>query len=137
MRFADSIIDEAISLNWERLNEPRVREWKLGYGPAAFLREFATVSLNIGRMGGYTSYIHKHALSCDLILVHKQDWVKEFHRGHIYTLRQLTQHKSARGKMIEKVWVDNASVVLDTEQKKMEFYLEVAGFNPNQIIMLG
>lgn len=137
MRFADELITQAISLNWERLNEQWARQLRYATSDADFLQEFATVRVNIGRMGGYTTYIKQHALPFDLILVDKQEWTKEFHQGHVYTHRQLTQYKSVRGRTLDKVWVDNASMVLNTAEKVFEFYQEISVFKPSQIIMLG
>lgn len=139
MRYADDLITEAISLNWERLNENWVRAQKQLLPSAQFLWQHATVRIDIGRAGGYTTFIKDNAIQTDLIIVKNQFMIKEFVRGRIYTLESIIDYNALVSASVkpEKVWVDSATLVLDSAIKVERFYQEMAKLGVNQIIMLG
>ena len=131
------IFEEAIQANWNRLNSKFARQFALTTSNAAFLHEMATVRINLGRAMGHTTYIQNNALAGDLIVVMRQDMTKEFHRGRILTLRQIRDYSGVRGHRFDRIWVDAASMVFQNKTAESDFYNEVAGCNPKQIIMLG
>lgn len=131
------MIEAAIQLHWNRLNLTEIRQQKLVMGNVVFLREFGTISLNLGRAAGHTTYIENNAMPNDLIIVLNHAWTKEFHRGRIHTMNQLLNNYLKGMHSVEKVWVDTASVTLKKPSDMYQFYQEVSALKPSQIIMLG
>lgn len=140
MIYADRVIREAIDFNWSRLNDPDIRRWKEIMPPAVFLHEFATVTLNLGRGSGCTTYIKDNAISKDLIVVRTMNDKKyEYENANkVISIQSILRSQSHRGLYrIEKIWVDAASQVFTKQSDMYQFYQEISGLNPNQIIMLG
>lgn len=138
MIFASEVIRAAIDLNWLRLNDPIVRSQRPIIGEAAFLHEYATVRLNMGRCAGHSTYIQENALSNDLIVTRNRINADEFRgKKNVFTAHQIEHFGTTAGRRFDRVWVDVASLVFDNRESEYLFFQSMAGSRVNQIIMLG
>lgn len=133
------VIDEVIRAHWNRLNDLDVREQEANIGEIEFLVRYKTLTLNLGRGAGHTTYIQNNATARDLIVTRKYIHTKEYESGHrVNSINQIVEGNSIRGLKFNKVWVDAASFIFtDNFGDEVDFFHNISVTRPNQIIMLG
>lgn len=142
------IIKAAIDANWARLNENWARQERVHVGAPAFLNDFATVTLNLGRRAGHTSYIARNAMPDDLIVVDREAEAREIRRmiasRHMpsakFKIFSLAGYPDVfRGLKVRRIWIDNWSHMRYNipASRLEEAYITMLYTNPEQIIRLG
>lgn len=142
------IIKAAIDANWARLNEDWVRQARVYSGGPAYLNDFATITLNLGRQAGHTSYIAQNAVQDDLIVVGREAEAREMRRMIGSRNTQFARFKIFslagypdvfRGLKVRRIWIDNWSRMRYNipASRLEEAYITMLYTNPEQIIRLG
>lgn len=142
-----SIADQAIALNLLRQESlPQVKET---FGKVGWLREFATVRLEVGRQIGKTTYIKNNAQYGDVVIhsnltmkTHFEKSVGQFHEFYNFTIRQLdgfyeTIDEGRFGLMkgAKTIWFDDC---FDFAKNKPEVYNNLVHmFDPRQVVIFG
>lgn len=136
----DKLIDELIQLNISNRN--RMKEYVKSVSAIMWASEFCTVSCDIGRGMGKTTYIRLHATLNDLIIVYNQSAAIELRQQYYftkntYTIQEFLDGKT-RGRAFENVYVDNASIVLKNIEDKRKFYKQcILDNKEHTFILLG
>ena len=135
-----SIIDDAITLNWQHLNRPHVcGSISDIMDPMTFAREFRTVKVDVGRQSGKTAYLANNAQVNDVIVVRDTRTancmtnVIEF-KAPIVSVYQLERYRLAWTKQDMIVWVDDASHM--TKEQLDCIYSKYVQF-ASQFVLLG
>lgn len=141
------LIDETIMLNLQaQLNAADSRRY---IGAPQWLHEFGTVSIDIGRQLGKTTYIQERMRPCDLVVVHNEDTRRSYESRAERKLPNVVTIGSLRNDFdlcyryrrnptdyFNKVYVDEPGMVFAAKNSKSEF-INFFGDKCNQLIMIG
>lgn len=129
------LLDSLIALN--KMRREAYEDRAYGISLALWLRSYATVSCNIGRQAGYTSYILSRALPSDVYIVpgvrEKQRVEKKPCAGFVVTA---TEVELLNGRTFKTIYVENPSLFF-TLVRPAEFYARIARDKRQTIVLLG
>lgn len=143
------IIKAAIDNNWAKLNENWVRIARCNMFESDYIAEFATVSIDLGRGSGHTSYIVENAMPDDLIVTSRMVQQQEIYRLLCERLhRRPTEYRFycfgsnpdiLRGVKVRRIWIDNWSYLRYnvSVERYDEAITNLLYTRPEQIIRLG
>jgi hypothetical protein len=135
----DNIFEQAIEFNKELIEERASQ--KAALGEVAFAKEYATVSLGLGRQIGKTMAIARRAKPTDIVFSYNLACSKEMQRRLEFW--NIVQHIEARPAsnaggdsetQYETVWIDDASHVKPEELNKI---YESYAHRAKQFILIG
>ncbi|MFZ2405529.1 MAG: hypothetical protein WAW41_10360 [Methylobacter sp.] len=111
-------IDLLIELHLQR--NKAFLEDKAIYAPEVFAELHATVSIDIGRQTGKTTYIQQHATLEDLVIVQNQNTARRFSKDlNVKTAIQVLKHKDDGSlARFNRVFIDEATWVFKDVDKK-------------------
>lgn len=133
----DNIFDQAIEFNRELIAERNSQKAMLG--EVTFAKEYATVSLDLGRQVGKTMAIARRAKPTDIVFSYNSACAKEMSRRLMFWNVQHVENRSATSataddQVYDTVWIDEAKHIKpETLNKIYELYAHRA----KQFILIG
>lgn len=135
------VLKLALDNHWAKLNEKWAREYRASYGAINYLNEVATLTLDLGRRSGHTSFIIENATSDDLVVVSNWKLRDEFVRAR-RDLRIVSiggRTVAWLGMKVRRIWIDNYSFLdYHVRQDDLDYnYTSLMHTFPEQVIRLG
>lgn len=102
-----------------------------------YLREFGTISLNVGRQVGKSHYIKTHATAADLIIVYNmrsKDYYKDT-TAKVLSATELTSTPGIPPVRYNKIYIDEPAFVQRTISLYELYFLTAYDYNQTYILL--
>jgi len=134
----DTIIDGAIQLSKTRIDS--LQQHRAVLGSINFAKEYATVSLNIGRQVGHSMAIARRATNNDVVFSFNRATADQMkHRLNFFNFHEIESY-SAKSipeetyRKYDTIWIDSASVLQVSE---LDAIYKTYADSANQFVLLG